>query len=306
MSRRMLDAMTELRGVLRHEPLPRLLRGTINGEVVVRTTRALLVWEPRRVIPSYAVPEEDIRGQLVPAAVHSAAVPDGLLHPGIEFAAHSTSGVPLDLVTVGRTVLGAAFDPDDHELAGHILFDFHAFDGWLEEDVPVVAHPRDPFHRVDVLPSTRRVRIERDGVLLAETRRPTFVFETGLPMRTYVPRADVVVELRSSDRVSHCAYKGRAGYLTPVVDGAELTDVVWTYEDPLAAASGIAGLLAFFDDEVDVVVDGAVQRAERTELAASIADELARVPGPRRSESKTGAAQIVSVPGTGFEPVLPA
>jgi uncharacterized protein (DUF427 family) len=162
------------------------------------------------------------------------------------------SGRSFDVVAGGRTLAAAAFAPDDAAFDGYVALDFHAFDTWYEEDEAVVSHPRDPYHRVDVRRSSRYVRIELDGRVLAESSSPALVFETNVPTRFYLPREDVKVELRPSDLHTYCAYKGEASYWS--VDGEE--DLVWGYEAPLPDAAGLEGRVAFYDDRVDVVVDG--------------------------------------------------
>jgi uncharacterized protein (DUF427 family) len=148
-----------------------------------------------------------------------------ILDPRVTFAAHSTDGQSFDVVVGDRALAAAAFRPDDPALHGLVLLDFHAFDTWYEEDEPLVGHPRDPYHRVDVRRSSRHVRIELDGRVLAESSSPSLVFETNLPTRYYLPREDVRVELRPSELRTHCPYKGEASYWS--VDGEE--DLVWAY-----------------------------------------------------------------------------
>jgi uncharacterized protein (DUF427 family) len=197
---------------LRYEPTEKRIRAAVDGRTVVDSTRAVLVWEPRRVVPSYAVPAEDVAGELPPAAAAPVTSDAAILHPGIPFAAHSTPGTVLTATAAGERGEAAAFRPDDPDLAGHVILDFRAFDAWYEEEEPLVGHPRDPFHRVDVTRASRRVRIELDGQLLAESTRPRLVFETHLPLRFYLPREDVRADLRPSTRRTLCAYKGQASY----------------------------------------------------------------------------------------------
>lgn len=239
---------------LRHEPTAKWIRAAAGGLDVVDSTRAVLVWEPGRFVPSYAVPAEDVAAELVETPTQTA---DGIavLHPGIPFARHSTPGQALTLVLPGGTRLeGAAFRPADDDLAGLVVLDFAAFDTWREEDEVIRGHPRDPYHRVDVRRSSRHVRVELNGVLIAESTRPTLVFETGLPVRYYLPREDVVVPLTPTDTHTICAYKGEASYWS--AEG--LTDVVWGYEEPLPDAAGLEGHVAFYDDKVQISVDRAV------------------------------------------------
>lgn len=236
---------------LRHEPTAKWVRALVDGTVVVDSTRPVLVWEPRRFVPQYAVPADDLRAELVPATAEGT---DGhvVLHPGIPFSRHSTPGEAFTIRAAGRVLGSAAFRPADPDLAGLVVVDFSAFDTWYEEDEVIRGHPRDPYHRVDVRRSTRHLRIELDGQVLAETHRPSLVFETNLATRYYLPREDVQVELVPSDTHTICAYKGEASYWS--VPGHE--DIVWGYEDPLPDAAGLAGLVAFYDEKVQVTVDG--------------------------------------------------
>jgi uncharacterized protein (DUF427 family) len=279
MSTRMRDAMLRRLADLRHEPTEKRIRVVAGGDTVVDTTRAMLVWEPRRVVPSYAVPVADLRAELVPAA--SAGVPPAdrpaLLHPGIPFAVHSSSGEALT-VRVGDEVReAAAFRPDDPDLSGYVILDFPAFDAWYEEDDRLVGHPRDPFHRVDIRPGSRLVRVEFGGRLLAESSAPVVGVETNLPTRFYLPREDIRAELRPSARRTYCAYKGEASYRS--ID--ERQDLAWTYEAPLPDAARLTGLIAFFDELVDVTVDGDRRKRPRTALAKALLDESGVGAGPR-------------------------
>jgi uncharacterized protein (DUF427 family) len=247
----MKDLMSRARGDLRFEPIERRVRARLDGDTIVDSTRAVLIWEPRRVVPTYAVPEEDIRAELSPAGADDGESP-GVLHPGIPFAAHTAPGEP---VTVGGRE-GAGFRLADDELAGYVELDFKAFDEWCEEDEPVAGHPRDPFHRVDVRRTARPVRIEVDGEVVAETTSARLLFETSLPTRFYIPREDVRVELQPSERETFCPYKGRASYWSLDAGGRRRPDLAWSYEQPLPDMTAITGLVAFWDDRVDVFLDG--------------------------------------------------
>jgi uncharacterized protein (DUF427 family) len=268
MSTRVRAALASTFGELRHEPIGKRIRAEAAGDVVVDSTRAVLVWEPRRVVPTYAVPRDDLRAELTPGrAVDRAAEDVGLrlpdvtsrpiLDPSIPFAVHTADGEGADVVTpAGRTLAAAAFLVADEDLPGYVVLDFDAFDAWYEEDVPTVSHPRDPFHRIDAFPSSRSVRLELDGEVLAESSRPVLLFESMLPTRFYLPREDVRVELTPSPTTSTCAYKGQATYWSPVVGGRTVPDLAWSYEDPLREAEPVRSLVCFFDEQVDVVLDG--------------------------------------------------
>jgi uncharacterized protein (DUF427 family) len=277
MSVRKGDAMVRQLRDLRREPLDRWIRATIGDEVVVDSTRALLVWEPRRIVPSYAVPLDDIAADIVPAAPPQAVERDGLLHPGIPFAVHSTDGTLLTLRVAAASREAAAFAPADPDLDGYAVLDFDAFDAWFDEDERLVAHPRDPYHWVEIRRSSRHVRIERDGRLLAESAHPTLAFETSLPTRFYLPRDDVRAEMHRSDRTTTCAYKGQAVYWS-FGDGQ---DIAWSYPSPLPDAARLTDLVAFYDELVDVTVDGVARPRPESVFVATLRDEFglsARMP----------------------------
>jgi uncharacterized protein (DUF427 family) len=261
---------------LRHEPTAKRIRASLGGVTVVDSRRAVILWEPRRVVPSYAVPADDIRAELVPRPVEhpgpqgeaGVPMPDisrrPVLDPSIPFAVHTTDGQPVDLQAEAGIRPSAGFRLADPDLAGYVLLDFSAFDAWYEEDVLNLGHPRDPFHRIDALPSSRRVRIERDGELLAESSRPVLLFETLLPTRYYLPREDVRVELEPSPTRSTCAYKGHASYWSAPVGGRTVPDLAWSYPSPLPEAEVVRDLVAFFNERVDVVLDGERHERPRT------------------------------------------
>ena len=273
MSTRMRDLLTGGFGQLRHEPTGKRIRAVLGGGTVVDTTRALLVWEPRRIVPSYAVPDGDVTAELVladPAAADTAGtigarMPElssrPVLDPSVPFAVHTAEGRAVDLSAGGQNRPGAGFYPADPDLAGYVVLDFAAFEAWYEEDELNVAHPRDPFHRIDVLPSSRQVRLELDGHLLAQSSRPTLLFETMLPTRYYLPPGDIRAELTPSGTRTYCAYKGQASYWSAAIGDRVVSDIAWTYQQPRHDAARAGGLIAFFNERLDVIVDG--ERLER-------------------------------------------
>ena len=137
---------------------------------------------------------------------------------------------------------------DDPELAGLVYVPFEAADRWLEEDEVMLGHARDPFARIDIRDSSRHVRVEKDGALLAESTRARLLFETGLPTRYYLPLEDVVAELQPSERRTVCPYKGVASYYT--VGGHR--DIAWYYPDPLQGMEPIAGRVAFWNERTTI------------------------------------------------------
>jgi uncharacterized protein (DUF427 family) len=226
------------------------------------------------VVPSFAFPAADVLAELRPGAVVDPVADDtglplpevsdrAVLDPSIPFGAHTADGEPLDVVAGAATAAGAGFRLHDPDLPDHVVLDFASFD-WREEDEPLLAHPKDPFHRIDVLRSTRHVRLELDGVVLAESTRPTMLFETLLPARFYLPADDVRVELVPSATRTRCAYKGEASYSLVVLPDRTVPDLVWSYPQPEPESAGVRDLLCFFDERVDVVVDGERRPRPRT------------------------------------------
>jgi uncharacterized protein (DUF427 family) len=133
-------------------------------------------------------------------------------------------------------------------------------DAWFEEDEQVFTHPRDPYTRVDILPSSRHIRIEVEGVTVAESSKPTLLFETKLPVRYYLPKTHVRMDLlQPSESVSYCPYKGQAEYWSLRVDDTVHADLAWSYRTPLPESQRIAGLISFYTDKVDLYVDGILQ-----------------------------------------------
>lgn len=159
---------------------------------------------------------------------------------------------------------------DGLDLSGLIAFDWHALDAWFEEDEQILVHPKDPYTRIDVRPSSRHVEVWANGVKLADSHRPRLLFETGLPTRYYLPKADVNLEaLVPTDSETACPYKGvTSRYWSVPLDEATLEDAAWCYEHPSPEALSIAGLICFYDEVVDVYVDG-----ERT-FPPSLSGEL--------------------------------
>ena len=251
-------------GELRYEPVDKRIRGVIGGQVVIDTVRARLVWEPKRVVPSYAVPIEELEIYTSSAAeaagdepVASAIVPHlgdrPVYDPSIPFAAHTAEGAVLDLRVAGTERRAGAFRPTDEALSDYVIVDFDAFDEWFEEDERNVGHPRDPFHRIEVVHSSRSVRVERDGKLLAASSRPYLLLEAPLPLRYYLPLEDVSEGvLRPSSTRTLCAYKGQATYWSMENED----DIAWSYPAPLREAAEVTDRIAFFNERVDLVVDG--------------------------------------------------
>jgi uncharacterized protein (DUF427 family) len=266
--------MSSTFGELRYEPTPKRIRAALGDQAVVESGRALLVWEPRRVVPSYAVPVDDVRGEVERDTRPPEHSDSPVLHPGIPFRVHSTEGEALVVRAPGGAAGAAAFRPADPQLAGHLILDFDGFDAWYEEDEQIFGHPRDPYHRVDVRRSARSVRIELDGEVLADSAGASFLFETNLPVRFYLPPEDVRSDRRPGDLKTYCPYKGQASYWSFDVNGRTRRNLAWSYEAPLPDAAPVTGLIAFWDELVDVVLDGERRERPDTPFSRALAEEF--------------------------------
>ena len=236
------------RGRVRIERGAKRVRAYLGGQVVADTTRPVFVWEVP-YYPAYYIPQADVRAELLEAdgnvVVHSPSRGDGRR---------------LTVRAGDREAPGAALRYEDSPIADLrdlIRLDWDAMDAWFEEDEQVFTHPRDPYTRVDILASSRHVRIEVEGRALAESPSPRVLFETGLPVRFYLPRPHVRMDLLApSHTVSHCPYKGRAEWFSVRVGQTVREDLAWSYPAPLPESQKVAGLIAFLDEKVDVHVDG--------------------------------------------------
>lgn len=252
-------------------PSPRRIRCMFGGETVADSTRVIVVRGvgKRRAVPVYYFPADDVRTDL--------------LKPREEVRTDEHLGEMryFDLVAGDREMPSAAwmfgepansadgFESDDApDLRGYVAFGWNKLDSWYEEDTEVFFHARDPYKRVDCLPSSRHIRVSIDGVTVAETHRPVLLFETGLITRYYIPRLDVRQDLlRKSTSVTHCPYKGSAAYYSIEVGDKTYDNYAWWYPTTTPECTPIAGgYLAFYDEKCDVEVDGVLQKRP-TQLA---------------------------------------
>jgi uncharacterized protein (DUF427 family) len=198
------------------EPCPRRVRAEHHGEVVLVSDDAQYLWEHDHY-PAWYVPEAHVRLDLI------------------------------DATALRR----------DERLPGHVRIAWSALDHWFEEDDEVHQHPRDPYKRVDVRAGSRHVQVSLDGVILADSHRPVLLFETTLPTRYYLPKLDVRFDhLAPTATRSTCPYKGEAEYWAVSVNGTTHPDLAWGYRYPLPEVSKIADHVCFYNERVDIVLDG--------------------------------------------------
>ncbi|KAL6882268.1 DUF427 domain-containing protein [Trichoderma longibrachiatum] len=228
-----------------HKTLPtaRRIRIIFNKTLIADITAAVLVWE-HPWYPQYYIPASDIQNaSLTTDALATLTVAE---KPGVE--AKSTDRV-------------LRFDDDSSwgALTGLVRLEFSAMDSWLEEDLPIYGHPKDPFKRIDILPSTRPIEVRIGGTTVAKSSFAQHLHETGLRVRYYLPLASVVdpALLRRSSTTTYCPYKGTAEYYDVVLeDGREFKDVVWYYRATLHESAAVAGLISFYNEKVEILLDG--------------------------------------------------
>ena len=232
----------------RVEVSPKRVRAHLDGQLVLDSTAALLVWEVP-YYPSYYIPVADVRAELEP----------------VQDARPTPDGAVRYTVRVGdREAVDGAWRYPDHpneRIRDAVRFDWQAMHSWFEEDEEVFVHPKDPYKRVEILPSSRRVRVIIDGTVVADSHRPWLLFETGLPTRYYLPKADVRMDLLSpTEHSTSCPYKGDASYWSV----GERANIAWGYKSPTQESIRVAGLVSFYNEKIDVEVDGVLQERPRS------------------------------------------
>jgi uncharacterized protein (DUF427 family) len=234
------------------EPSAKRVRAYLGGEVAVDSVRPLLVWESPHY-PTYYFPVADVCAQLLPRGEESSRSPS------------RGDAEVCDVAAIGRVAAAAALrylDSPIAELRGTVRFKWDAMDAWFEEDEEVFTHARNPYTRIEILQSSRRVRVAVEGSTVADSRAPRLLFETGLPVRYYLPKPHVHMDLLiPTETISHCPYKGQAEYWSVRI-GEELhRDLAWSYPTPLLESTKIAGLVCFWNDRVELDVEGPPRKA---------------------------------------------
>lgn len=240
------------------DPVPYRVRALLGEQAVVDSRRVHMLHETGR-LPVWYFPEDDLRRDLLEASAKTTRCP----HKGEARYWSVRVGellAPDAVWAYPEPVEPAAF------LAGFAALEWDAFDEWLVEDEQAFAHPRDPYSRIDVYRTTRRVRVLVDGQVVADSRRARVLYETALPPRYYLPAEDVRTELLvPSPTRTRCAYKGSASYWHVEVGGRRHDDLVWTYSDPEHDAEPVRDLLCFFNERVDLELDGEVEERPQTQ-----------------------------------------
>jgi uncharacterized protein (DUF427 family) len=231
-------------------PSPKRLRVKVGDIFVADTTEGMVMYESDH-LPVYYFPLKDVREEFLMSSKTTTESP----FKGVATHYSLNTGVTLVEDAAWRYLDPA---PGCPPIQDYIAFYWNKMNHWYEEDEEIFVHARDPFRRIDTLPSSRRVQVFVDGVEVADTRRATFLFETGLTTRYYMPIADTRLDLfRPSRYISRCPSKGLANYYSLEVDGKLHENVVWYYADPVHESARIKGLVAFYNEFVDkILVDG--------------------------------------------------
>ncbi len=236
---------------VRLEPSPKRVRVMLGGETIVDTTRAMLMYETRHYTVYY-FPLADVRTDLMTPTDHTSFCP---------FKGEASYWTIRAGGSEAENAMWSYQTPFDEvpELAGYAAFYWDRMDHWYEEDEEVFVHARDPYKRIDILPSSRPVRVVLGGETVAESSRAHFLFETGMPTRYYIPAEDVRMDFLSpSETRSGCPYKGNAIYWSAEIGGEMHDDIVWSYPDPTPECPRIKDLMCFYNENVEAItVDGA-------------------------------------------------
>jgi uncharacterized protein (DUF427 family) len=225
---------------------PRRVRAYFGGKLIADSGQVLLVYESKRP-PAYWFPVRDVSMQFLEKKDEANDSPD-TVHWRLVVDGH-----------VADNAARAYTMPEGERapLQDHLTFYWDRMDAWFEEDEEVFVHPRDPYVRVDTAHSSRHVRVEINGQVMAQTRRPVLLFETGLQTRFYIPKQDVRMDLlESTDTLTRCPYKGVARYWSARVGDEIFKDIVWSYPAPIPECPKIENLLSFYNERVDIFVDG--------------------------------------------------
>lgn len=219
---------------------PRWVRVKFGGETIADSKRVLLSRETGR-LPVYYFPQDDVRMDLLEAARHNGSTTLWTVKVGDKVAENAAWSY--NNPTSKRA-----------DLNGYIAFKWHEMDAWYEEEEEVFVHPRDPYKRVDVMPSSRHVKVIIGGEVVADTHQPSLLFETGLPTRYYIPKEDIRMDLlEPTETHTRCPYKGIADYWTVRVGDKVFKDIAWGYQDPIPECPKIKGLVCFFNEKVDAI-----------------------------------------------------
>jgi uncharacterized protein (DUF427 family) len=220
------------------ETTERRIRVKFAGETIADSSHAMLLIESHYEL-HYYIPIDDVRMDLLEATDHTES-------SGYKGISHFYN------VRVGGQIAEQAAwaypESIDNRpnLEGYIAFVWDKMDAWYEEEEEALLHPRNPYHRVDTIPSSRHIKVLINGETVAETHQPHLLFETNIRTRYYIPIHDVRMDiLKATDNHSICPYKGEAEYWSANINGKTYEDIVWSYPNPIPEIPKIQGLMSF-------------------------------------------------------------
>ena len=245
------SALEKFKAFTAFEPYGRWIRGLVGGETIVDCKETMLLWRDKYLFAVYCFHKEDVQMEKLRLSKKTRT-------------SHQFGEVIFyDLQANGTTIENAAWEYTDpkgewQDLKGLIMFEWNSMEQWFEESEEVFVHARDPYHRVDALPSSRKVEVKIAGQIVAESDRAMFLFETGLPARYYLPKEDVRMDLLAPTELqTRCPYKGVASYWSVTVGDQTFKDIVWGYTDPIEECPKIKDLVCFYNEKVEAIyVDG--------------------------------------------------
>ena len=248
--------------IVRVEPTAKWIRGVLGGKTIVDTKRALILFETNHT-PVYYFHKEDVRMDLMQPTEKSTNCP---------YKGDASYWTVTADDKVSADALWGYPDPysDAPDIKDYVAFYWDKLDHWFEEGEEVYVHARDPYKRVDTMLSSRHVQVVINGETVADTHAPTLLFETSLPVRYYIPKTDIRMDLLTpTDRVTRCPYKGASNYYSVTVGDEEAENIAWYYTYPTSESGKIAGLVSFFNERADIYVDGELLERPKTKWSAA-------------------------------------
>ena len=227
------------------EPLRRRLRVRLGGTWIADSEHAVVLFEPGRYPVAYFLESE---------------IPQGVLEPTEHVTHHPELGrTAWYAVRVGEhSAPRGAWQHVDlpgyaRELQGRVAFAWRAMDAFYEEDERIVGHAADSYHRIDIRQTSRHLTVRQADRIVADSRRPLVLYESGFAPRWYVPRDDVDESaLTAVDQQTFCPYKGLCSYYSI----GDARQAAWSYRQAYAEVGRIADFVSFEPDLVSVLIDG--------------------------------------------------
>ncbi|MGG3571928.1 DUF427 domain-containing protein [Bacillus gobiensis] len=243
------------------EPTARRVSVVLNSVTIADSKKVKLVHETGH-LPVYYFPKEDVRSDLFEKSNFRTTCS----HKGEATHWHVKVG---DQVAENAAWSYTSNEAESLDIKGYYSFYWEKVDHWYEESEEIFVHPRDPYKRVDAIKSSRHIQIVLNDITLADSNRPVIVFETGVPVRYYIPEEDVRTDvLKQTNLVTRCPYKGEASYWNAELNDKIYENIVWSYLDPIQEISKIKGLFSFYNEKVDVYIDGEKEEKPKWYLSA--------------------------------------